>query len=161
LLDTVLVWRRMEFDELDIRLAIRHPEKGKRCFHVIESDHPIQPRPFQCSFPLQFKSSRWLGEHSEPQPDLVLLRRREDFYAGADPGPGDVLLVVEVADTSLAYDRDVKMPLYARAGIPESWLARARCAREPRTRQVVSPNWVSRACRPELPGKRRETENAK
>ena len=45
----------MEFDELDIRLAIRHPEKGKRCFHVIEPDHPIQRRPFQCSFPLQFK----------------------------------------------------------------------------------------------------------
>src|SRR5215470_10471578 len=45
----------MEFDELDIGLAIRHPEKGKRCFHVSEPDHPIQPRPFQRSFPLQFK----------------------------------------------------------------------------------------------------------
>ena len=45
----------MEFDALDIRLAIRHSEKGKPCFHVIEPDHPIQRRPFQCSFPLQFK----------------------------------------------------------------------------------------------------------
>jgi hypothetical protein len=53
---------------------------------------------------------------------VALLRRREDFYANAYPGPADVLLLVEVADTSLAYDRDVKVPLYAQAGIPEVWL---------------------------------------
>src|SRR4051794_31509585 len=63
-----------------------------------------------------------LGERSEPQPDLVLLRRRADYYAETDAGPADILLVVEVADTSLAHDRDVKVPLYARAGIPEVWL---------------------------------------
>lgn len=63
-----------------------------------------------------------LGERSEPQPDLALLRPRADDYAGSHPGPEDVLLVVEVSDTSAAYDRDVKMPLYARAGIPEAWL---------------------------------------
>ena len=59
---------------------------------------------------------------SEPQPDLVLLRPRGDFYAGGHPGPGDVWLVVEVADTSLTFDRTVKVPLYARAGIPEVWV---------------------------------------
>lgn len=63
-----------------------------------------------------------LGEHSEPQPDLALLRPRPDFYAHAHPGPEDVLLVVEVAETSADYDREVKVPLYARAGIPEVWL---------------------------------------
>jgi Uma2 family endonuclease len=63
-----------------------------------------------------------LSKRSEPQPDLVLLRYREDFYANADAGPEDVLLLVEVADASLSYDRDVKLPLYARAGIPEVWL---------------------------------------
>jgi len=61
-------------------------------------------------------------EHSEPQPDLTVLRRREDHYAGKAPRPEDVLLLVEVCDTSLAYDRDVKAPLYAEAGIPEVWL---------------------------------------
>lgn len=61
-------------------------------------------------------------ERSEPQPDLVLLRAREDGYAEAPPTAGDVLLLVEVADTSLAYDRDVKVPLYGRCGIPETWL---------------------------------------
>jgi hypothetical protein len=63
-----------------------------------------------------------LGEHSEPQPDLALLRRRPDFYATSHPGPGDVLLVVEVAETPAAYDREVKVPLYARFGVPEVWL---------------------------------------
>ncbi len=63
-----------------------------------------------------------LGDFSEPQPDLTLLRWREDFYRDAHPTPADVLLVVEVADTTVITDRSVKLPLYARAGIPEAWL---------------------------------------
>ena len=63
-----------------------------------------------------------LGEHSELQPDVTLLRRRPDFYASGHPGPEDVLLVVEVAETAADYDREVKVPLYARAGLPEVWL---------------------------------------
>jgi hypothetical protein len=63
-----------------------------------------------------------LGEYSEPEPDLALLRPRADFYASAHPTPADVLLLVEIADTSLDFDRGVKAPLYARAGIPEVWL---------------------------------------
>lgn len=61
-------------------------------------------------------------QQSEPQPDIVLLRHQEDCYRAQAPTPEDVLLVVEVADSSLAYDRDVKIPLYAEAGIPEAWL---------------------------------------
>ena len=63
-----------------------------------------------------------LDKKSEPVPDVVVLKPRADFYAGAHPGPADVLLVVEVADTTLRYDRRVKVPLYARAGIPEVWI---------------------------------------
>jgi len=63
-----------------------------------------------------------LGRHSEPQPDVALLRYRPDFYASAHPGPEDVLLIVEVAEISADYDRTVKIPLYARHGIPEAWL---------------------------------------
>ena len=61
-----------------------------------------------------------LDQSSEPQPDVTVLRHRADFYAdGERPGPADVLLLVEVADSSLRYDRTVKLPLYARAGIAE------------------------------------------
>jgi len=63
-----------------------------------------------------------LDEFSEPQPDLALLRPRADFYAAGHPGPADLLLLVEVADSSLRVDRLVKVPLYARAGVPEVWL---------------------------------------
>jgi Uma2 family endonuclease len=59
----------------------------------------------------------------EPQPDLVLLRPRDDFYASRHAAPRDILLVIEIADTSLEYDRDVKAPVYAAAGVPEYWLA--------------------------------------
>jgi len=63
-----------------------------------------------------------LGEHSEPEPDLALIQPREDFYALALPRADEVLLIVEVADTTLRYDREIKIPLYARNGIPEVWL---------------------------------------
>ncbi len=63
-----------------------------------------------------------LDAHSELQPDLSVLKPQADFYASAHPGPGDVLFLVEVADASLRYDRDIKVSLYARAGIRESWL---------------------------------------
>jgi Uma2 family endonuclease len=63
-----------------------------------------------------------LDAQSEPQPDLMLLRPRADFYASAHPGPADVLLLVEVADTTSRYDREVKVPLYAEHGVPEVWV---------------------------------------
>jgi Uma2 family endonuclease len=63
-----------------------------------------------------------LSEHDEPEPDLALLRPRPDFYASVDVTPDAVLLVIEVADSSVEYDRQVKAPLYARGRIPELWI---------------------------------------
>jgi Uma2 family endonuclease len=63
-----------------------------------------------------------LTQYSEPQPDIAVLRPREDFYSAALPGPEDILLIVEVADASAVTDRQDKLPLYARAGIQEVWL---------------------------------------
>jgi Uma2 family endonuclease len=63
-----------------------------------------------------------IDDYSEPEPDVALLRPREDFYDAAHPQPADILLIVEVADTSVEYDRALKVPLYARAGVPEVWL---------------------------------------
>ena len=63
-----------------------------------------------------------LSNITEPQPDFILLKPREDFYASKFAGGEDTLLVVEVSDTTLRYDRNVKVPLYARHGIPEVWI---------------------------------------
>jgi Uma2 family endonuclease len=63
-----------------------------------------------------------LGEQSEPQPDVALLKPRADYYAQAHPRSDEVLLIVEVTETSATYDREAKLPLYSRAGIREVWL---------------------------------------
>lgn len=63
-----------------------------------------------------------IGDDTEPQPDVILVKPRADYYAAAHPGPNDLLLAVEVANTSLRYDREVKMPLYAASGLAEVWL---------------------------------------
>jgi Uma2 family endonuclease len=70
-----------------------------------------------------------LDEHSEPQPDITILKHRDDFYRHKRPGPEDILLIIEVSDTTLGYDMKVKVPLYARAGIPETWLVNLRGGR--------------------------------
>jgi len=72
---------------------------------LVDKEHPVQ-----------------LGNWSEPEPDLALLARRDDYYASGTPTPDDVFLIVEVADSSAGYDRRVKAPLYAREGIREYWL---------------------------------------
>lgn len=64
-----------------------------------------------------------LDNFSEPVPDIALLKLRDDYYATRHPTPTDTLLLIEVADSSLLKDRNIKLPLYARAGIPELWLA--------------------------------------
>ncbi|MBX2997547.1 MAG: Uma2 family endonuclease [Caldilineaceae bacterium] len=63
-----------------------------------------------------------LDTYSVPEPDLSVLTYREDFYAQAHPTAEDVLLLIAVADSSLETDQAVKLPIYARAGIPEVWL---------------------------------------
>jgi Uma2 family endonuclease len=63
-----------------------------------------------------------LDLYDEPEPDLVLVQPRADFYASGHPTASDIVLIIEIADSSLEYDRDVKAPLYAVAAIPEYWL---------------------------------------
>lgn len=68
------------------------------------------------------QSSIELNRWTEPQPDLVVYKPRSDFYAAKKPTPDDVLLVMEISDTSLRYDRNIKIPLFAAAAIPEVWI---------------------------------------
>lgn len=63
-----------------------------------------------------------LDDDTLPQPDVALLRPRDDFYSRRHPGPEDVLLLIEVSDTTLPYDRRVKAALYSAAGVLEYWL---------------------------------------
>ena len=63
-----------------------------------------------------------LDEHSEPQPDVLLLRPIQDDYTNRLPRPDDVYLLVEVSDSTLSLDREEKLPLYGRAGIVEVWI---------------------------------------
>ena len=63
-----------------------------------------------------------LDDYSEPEPDILVLKPRDDFYRNGKPRPEDVLLLIEVSDSTLAFDRKRKISLYARRGIPEVWI---------------------------------------
>jgi Uma2 family endonuclease len=63
-----------------------------------------------------------LGRYSEPEPDIVLAKEKPGGYSKKHPAPQDILLVIEVCDTTLKFDREVKVPLYARHKVPEVWL---------------------------------------
>jgi Uma2 family endonuclease len=85
---------------------------------------------------VQVQGSVRLDRFREPQPDIVLLRPQLDFYASRLPGPSDILLIIEIAESSLDYDREVKARIYAQAGVPEYWLVdlddrSLSCYREP------------------------------
>jgi len=71
---------------------------------------------------ISVQNSISLGSHSEPQPDLALLKPVENFYGDRLPRATDILLLIEVADSSLTYDKEVKIPLYAQHEINEIWL---------------------------------------
>ena len=95
------------------------PIGGKHATCVREINH-LLGRQLGDELRVDVQSPVRLDEQEEPQPDLTVIRTRD--YGRSLPTPGDVLLLIEVADTSLAYDREVKLPLYARSGIAEVWL---------------------------------------
>jgi Uma2 family endonuclease len=68
------------------------------------------------------QNSLRLDDHSEPQPDLVLVKPRPDFYRRSHPQPEDVFLLIEISDSTLEADQENKLPAYGRAGIAEVWI---------------------------------------
>jgi Uma2 family endonuclease len=96
-------------------IGSRHAASVKRLNHLFATT--IGP-----AVQIGFQDPIALGVHNEPQPDVVLVRPRADFYAAGHPTPDDILLVVEVADTSAESDRQSNVPLYARSAIAELWL---------------------------------------
>ncbi|MBK7764955.1 MAG: Uma2 family endonuclease [Sulfuritalea sp.] len=131
------------------------PIGSKHAFRVDSIARALQ-RAVGTSFLVRVQNPILLGEHSEPQPDIAVVKDKN--YSEAHPGPEDVLLIVEVSDTTLAYDRDVKLSLYARHGIPEVWLldvnageltvyrepaeGQYRLIRKPTRAEAVSPTLV-------------------
>ena len=85
---------------------------------VLSAQHPIE-----------------IDEYNEPQPDLSLLRWRDNYYIDRHPTPADVPLLIEISDNSLSYDRTVKRALYARAGVPRYWIVDVSD-----DRSLLSPN---------------------
>ncbi len=71
---------------------------------------------------VRVQSPLLLSDLSEPEPDVMLLKPKDDFYASAHPQPEDVYLLIEVADSSVRIDREVKLPVYAATGVPEVWI---------------------------------------
>jgi Uma2 family endonuclease len=96
-------------------IGTRHASSVKRLIAVF-SDLDRKRAIIGAQDPIQ------LTERTEPQPDVVLLQPRADYYATAHSVPSEVLLLVEVSDRTIDFDRDVKVPNYARSGIQEVWL---------------------------------------
>ena len=92
---------------------------------------------------VRVQSSIRLSNYSEPQPDVALLRPRDDFYTTSPAAPANVLLVIEVAASSQRYDRVVKLPLYARHGIAEVWLMDLEAGRVLRHRQPQGGKYLA------------------
>lgn len=115
---------------------------------------------------LQCQDPITLPSNSEPEPDFAILRQREDNYLSAHPTPPDILLVIEIADSTLKYDQETKLSVYAEAGISDYWLFNLveyhlETYSEPyqdlqgkfgySTKQILLPNQtVALACFPEL-----------
>ncbi|WP_254566590.1 Uma2 family endonuclease [Oscillatoria sp. HE19RPO] len=104
---------------------------------------------------IQIQDPLFLAPNSEPEPDIALVKNRADDYLSGHPTPEDVILVIEIADSSLRYDREVKLPLYAKSGIADYWIFNLvnntlECYSEPyqdnresfgyRQRRIVLPN---------------------
>ena len=88
-----------------------------------------------------------LGGYEEPQPDIALLRWRNDYYRTAHPHAEDVLLIIEISDSTLRYDHDVKIPLYAKNGIPEVWLLDIQNRQLEIQREPINGVYQQRDCR--------------
>lgn len=95
---------------------------GSRHASVVNRLNDLLMRAVQGRAIVQVQGPVRLSDRSEPEPDVALLRPRADYYRDALPTPADMLLLIEVAESTQRYDRTVKAPLYARHGIPELWV---------------------------------------
>ena len=110
---------------LDGEIIVMTPP-GERHASMVDRLTMLLARAAGEEFIVRVQNPLRLGTRTEPQPDVTVLRYRDDFYSSGHPGPGDALVVVEVADSSLSLDRGYKLGMYARAGVREFWLVDAK-----------------------------------
>ncbi len=129
-------WSRREYERAvaagvfppDARLELVDGEivemtpQGSRHAVAVQLVEEALRRLFPGKFSIRVQMPLALGEDSEPEPDVAVVRGAPRDHVARHPGPGETLLVVEVAEATLAWDRDVKAALYARAGVPECWI---------------------------------------
>lgn len=128
---TVVEYRRMgevgiisEDDRVELVCGeiIKMSPIGKRHAACVDALNELLQERLRRSVNVRVQNPVQLDDYSEPQPDIAVLKRRDDFYRHAHPRSEDVLVVIEVSDSTLELDQKVKVPLYAAAGIPEAWL---------------------------------------
>jgi Uma2 family endonuclease len=95
---------------------------GSKHAAIVKKLNRIFTRVFEDEVIISIQDPIHIDEYNEPEPDIALLKPRDDFYAKQHPEPKDVLLVIEISDSTLNYDREVKKEIYAEAGIDEFWL---------------------------------------
>lgn len=102
-------------------LTIMPPIGPEHSYHTTRITNTL-PLQLPAGVLLRMNEPITIPDHSEPQPDAAVVRGKADGYRKAHPGPKDVLLIIEVADSSAEFDVQIKSKLYARAGIPEYWV---------------------------------------
>ncbi len=106
---------------LDGQIVFMSPSKSRHAGFIDRLNNFLSPL-LGKDYIIRVQNPVWLDEYSEPEPDIAVLNFKSSFYTDQHPQPEDIVLVVEISDTSLARDREIKIPLYARAGIPEYWI---------------------------------------
>ncbi|MBI1923148.1 Uma2 family endonuclease [Candidatus Poribacteria bacterium] len=99
-----------------------NPKRTRHSVVTSQIAKPFYPLVLNGKAVVRVQDPIMLNDDTEPEPDVVVVKPREDAYLSAHPSPSDVFLVIEVSDTTLAFDTEIKLPRYAASGIPEVWI---------------------------------------
>lgn len=125
MVDTGILYPRERVELIEGEILTR-PPIGPRHAEGVDDFLALFSRYAAGRFRVRIQAPVRLGEQLELEPDMALLRLRPGGYGRAHPTPADILLITEGADSALDYDRDIKAPIYGRAGIPETWVVNLR-----------------------------------
>lgn len=111
-------------DKLELingEIILKNPSNPKHSSYVMRLD-ALFSNTFGRKIIVSVKHPLRIDQHSEPEPDIAILKYREDYYTETHPSSEDVILLIEVSDSSVNVDKTIKLPLYAKSGIQEFWI---------------------------------------